>query len=115
MSRPYDLATGESAHQRCARPGCGHLPDAHRLDDASNVSPADPKALFRCLGVGLGGCVSACPDFLPAVSGPERYAGPHPASPSQIDPGFCMCGLGVDAYIHTDSTRYVSTPLGKPK
>jgi hypothetical protein len=41
----------------------------------------------------------------------ERYVGPHPGDPDERDPGFCCCGLGLDAYVHTDSTRYVATPL----
>lgn len=34
----------------CQRPGCGHPADWHRLDDAQNVGPTEPAALFRCLG-----------------------------------------------------------------
>lgn len=37
---------------------CGHTSDWHRLDDAQNVGPCDPAALFRCLG------------FDPMASGP---------------------------------------------
>lgn len=44
----------------CARSGCGHSSDWHRLDDATNVSPTDPAAEFRCLG------------FDPAASGPPQ-------------------------------------------
>jgi hypothetical protein len=29
---------------------CGHTGNLHRLDDAQNVGPTDPAALFRCLG-----------------------------------------------------------------
>jgi hypothetical protein len=48
---------------RCAR--CGHEADHHRLDDAQNVSPLDPAALFRCLGgAQLRGCPDACPDYV---------------------------------------------------
>lgn len=46
---------------RCGR--CGHSPDAHRLDDALNLSPTDPRAEFRCVGPDLAGCDQACPDF----------------------------------------------------
>lgn len=28
---------------------CGHGQDFHRLDDASNVGPDDPVAMFRCV------------------------------------------------------------------
>lgn len=30
----------------CGR--CGHARDSHRLNDATNVSPTDPSAVFRC-------------------------------------------------------------------
>lgn len=32
----------------CAR--CDHLADWHRLDDALNIAPTDPRARFRCIG-----------------------------------------------------------------
>lgn len=34
----------------CARQGCGHPADWHRLDDALNIAPTNPSARFRCLG-----------------------------------------------------------------
>jgi hypothetical protein len=43
---------------------CGHGPDWHRLDDTLNVSPDDPAAQFRCLGVDLGGCADRCPEYV---------------------------------------------------
>ena len=45
------------ANPKCARTGCGHTADDHRLDDATNVSPVDPLAKFRCV-------VCACPDMV---------------------------------------------------
>lgn len=48
----------------CERPGCGHSPDWHRLDDALNLSPTDPAAPFRCLGPNFDGCAGSCPDFV---------------------------------------------------
>jgi hypothetical protein len=46
---------------------CGHKADDHRLDDSRNISPADPNAEFRCLGVDwLKGCDQQCPDFVGA-------------------------------------------------
>jgi hypothetical protein len=47
---------------RCER--CEHGPHWHRLDDRSNISPNDPEAKFRCLGVDFGGCDVACLDFV---------------------------------------------------
>jgi hypothetical protein len=32
----------------CVR--CDHSSDWHRLDDALNIGPTDPRAQFRCLG-----------------------------------------------------------------
>ena len=46
----------------CAR--CGHDPYWHRLDDALNISPADPDAPFRCAGPGLKDCADDCPDYM---------------------------------------------------
>ena len=46
----------------CTR--CGHGADWHRLDDSTNIGPADPDALFRCLGEDFDGCAEACPDFV---------------------------------------------------
>jgi len=41
----------------------------------------------------------------------EHYVGPHAKDPNPDDEGFCFCGLGLDAWVHTDSEHYVSTPL----
>lgn len=58
---------------RCAR--CGHDADHHRLDDAQNVGPTDPAALFRCLGgSSFGGCSQGCPDY---VADPRAYLDRH--------------------------------------
>ena len=48
---------------RCAR--CGHVAYSHRLDDAKNVSPADPEAKFRCIwpGPDVFPPDCDCPDF----------------------------------------------------
>lgn len=51
---------------------CGHSPDWHRLDDASNVSPTDPAAEFRCYGYDVTapgpphqpGDLCDCPDYV---------------------------------------------------
>lgn len=40
------------------------------------------------------------------------YAGRHPGDPDARDPGFCRCGLGLDAWVHTDTKRYREVPLG---
>lgn len=32
----------------CIREGCGHSSDFHSLDDALNLGPNDPGAVFRC-------------------------------------------------------------------
>ena len=54
----------------CERPGCGHSSSRHSLDDAQNVSPADPAAKFRC-NIGLtvvdrnhGETLCGCPDMI---------------------------------------------------
>ena len=55
----------------CSR--CGHPDHWHRLDDATNVSPTDPAAEFRCIGYDCerpgkpvtDGC--DCPDFKEAA------------------------------------------------
>ena len=41
------------------------------------------------------------------------YAGRHPKDPDPSDPGFCKCGLGLEAWVHTDTTRYREVPLTK--
>lgn len=66
-----ELPLGEQTEDAflCQRPACGHPPSWHRLDDATNVSPVDPKAKFRCIGYD---CEAAgppqppcgCPDYL---------------------------------------------------
>lgn len=45
--------------------GCGHTAYHHRLDDAQNVSPNDPAALFRCIWPGpeKQPQLCTCPDF----------------------------------------------------
>lgn len=50
---------------------CGHSQDWHRLDDATNVSPTDPAAKFRCIGYDCetSGPIQPsnrcdCPDFV---------------------------------------------------
>lgn len=39
------------------------------------------------------------------------YGGRHPGNPDEQDPGFCCCGLGLDAWVHTDTRRYAEQPL----
>jgi hypothetical protein len=50
---------------KCQR--CSHVADDHRLDDATNVSPDDSAAQFRCiypsLTPGVSGPACDCPDF----------------------------------------------------
>jgi hypothetical protein len=46
-----------------------------------------------------------CPDI------GERYVGRHVGDPDPGDEGFCLCGLGLDAWVHTDTARYTETPL----
>lgn len=41
------------------------------------------------------------------MSGASRHLG----EPDPGDPGFCLCGLGLDAWVHTDTRRYVEQPL----
>lgn len=41
----------------------------------------------------------------------ERYVGRHAGDPDPDDEGFCLCGLGLDAWVHTDTTHYMETPL----
>lgn len=48
--------------EQCRR--CGHVGHWHRLDDALNLGPGDPGAVFRCLGPEFAGCPSACPDMV---------------------------------------------------
>jgi hypothetical protein len=56
----------------CTRAGCGHSPDWHRLDDASNISPTDPAAMYRCYGYDVEapgpshepGELCQCPDYI---------------------------------------------------
>ena len=43
----------------------------------------------------------------------ERYVGRHVADPDERDPGFCCCGLGLDAWVHTDNQHYTETPLAQ--
>lgn len=57
--------------EKCQR--CGHTGHLHRLDDAQNVGPGDPEALFRCLGYdpALPGPpirTCFCPDMVRAAS-----------------------------------------------
>lgn len=53
----------------CARPGCGHPADWHRIDGAASVSPVDPKAQFCCIGYDcaadgpIGSCAVECPNY----------------------------------------------------
>lgn len=68
----------------CLRPGCGHPADWHRLDDAQNVGPGDPGALFRCLGYDVHAPGKPerrcdCPDYVrqPDVR-PDGYVGRWP-------------------------------------
>jgi hypothetical protein len=37
--------------------------------------------------------------------------GRHPKDPDLTDPGFCRCGLGLEAWVHTDTARYREVPL----
>lgn len=41
----------------------------------------------------------------------DRFARRHVAEVSTSDPSFCRCGLGLEAYVHTDTSRYVEVPL----
>lgn len=41
----------------------------------------------------------------------SRFNSAHESEPDENDPGFCACGLGLDAYLHTDTQAYTSTPL----
>ena len=45
----------------------------------------------------------------------ERYVGRHPKDSNPNDPGFCYCGLGLEAWVHTDTTHYVEVPLGRAR
>jgi len=45
------------------------------------------------------------------MSDENRLAGRHESEPNPWDEGFCRCGLGLDAWVHTDTTRYVEQPL----
>lgn len=53
-----------TAPQTCTR--CGHRDYFHRLDDAQNVGPTDPAALFRCIYPAPDGWPPACdcPDMV---------------------------------------------------
>lgn len=53
------------------------------------------------------------PPPLPAWAVEAEYASRHLSKPDPYDPGFCRCGLGLDAWIHTDTTHYKVTPLGR--
>ncbi len=53
---------------------------------------------------------SKCPSW--GTDTAERYVGRHPKDPNPNDPGFCFCGLGLEAWVHTDTTHYVEVPLG---
>jgi hypothetical protein len=39
------------------------------------------------------------------------YTGRHLKDPDPSDPGFCRCGLGLEAWVHTDTSRYHEVPL----
>lgn len=52
---PPDLPEVVRGDDLCARAGCGHFRDAHRLDDSLNISPDDPAAPFRCVGYPMSG------------------------------------------------------------
>jgi hypothetical protein len=41
----------------------------------------------------------------------DGYSGRHLGNPDPDDEGFCRCGLGLDAWVHTDNTHYTETPL----
>jgi len=41
------------------------------------------------------------------------YSGRHPGDADPRDPGFCRCGLGLDAWVHTDTTHYREVPLAE--
>ncbi len=41
------------------------------------------------------------------------YSSRHPGDPDPRDLGFCRCGLGLDAWVHTDSRHYVEIPLAE--
>jgi hypothetical protein len=75
----------------CGRPGCGHPADWHRLDDAQNVGPSDPGALFRCLGYDPGQDgppqrICWCPDMV-------RMPDPRPHGWTGKWPPVCdVCG-----------------------
>jgi len=43
----------------------------------------------------------------------RAYSGRHHSDPDPRDPGFCRCGLGLDAWVHTDSTHYYEIPLAE--
>jgi hypothetical protein len=56
-------------YPKCDR--CGHGDHFHRLDDATNVSPTDPEAKFRCiwpLPEGPPVQLCDCPDYLASVN-----------------------------------------------
>ena len=60
--------TAEHGDDPCNR--CGHGAWFHRLDDAVNVAPDDPKAQFRCiwpLPDGPAVRLCTCPDHIAAV------------------------------------------------
>jgi hypothetical protein len=64
-----------SQQRNCTR--CGHPDHWHRLDDATNVSPTDPAAKFRCVGYDcdVGGPLPSrpcnCPAFVAPTEKPE--------------------------------------------
>jgi hypothetical protein len=45
------------------------------------------------------------------MSDESRFAGRHASEPDSRDEGFCRCGLGLDAWVHTDTKRYTEQPL----
>ncbi len=64
---------------------CGHVANLHRLDDAQNVGPCEPGALFRCIypGPDVPGPLRRdcfCPDFVvPPDAGWPYNDAPDPA------------------------------------
>lgn len=88
----------------CQRPGCGHPADWHVIADSPDTGPADPGALYRCLGHDPISAwrdqdaqpvrVCDCPDLV-------RAPDPRPARWYGRWPSACdLCG-----HVHTPGER----------
>ena len=124
---PAPCAMHSTAHKRnygagpdlyCA--SCGHPASWHRLDDATNLGPADPNAKFRCIGYDcttdgpIGSCAAECPDYVKphhkAHYGVADRLAELPDATMRIDadvigdPSLCKRGMELDGRMPPGTT-----------